>query len=327
MELTFTATKEVLRSITNFLMFVWCYYISPLAHAEHCLGENMATPKKIEKDEIEVARQRLLAAIYSELPDERFLKKQAVKQLLSTLMAARERGLSFEKISEILQASGLDLPISSLRSYYFELKTQHDLSAEAQRHARKVSETREAIQRKLLERHVQHGAAIAERYAERAAPRLVDAFALDSTPHHIQDAQLQTRDRPNKGNRVPARPASPAALNPPQAPDSGRLNSVEEGDLGAGGQTLTLPTSEANSVDRRAPTLAQVEEASLASEVRTDLAEDLELRGEFVFYVSGKPFEGTLTKKQIHLLRSVGRIVAPTKGKSSKDFVAMPGRL
>lgn len=287
----------------------------------------MATPKRIEKDEIEVARQRLLAAIYSELPDERFLKKQAVKQLLSTLMAARERGLSFEKISEILQESGLDLPISSLRSYYFELKTQHDLAAEAQRHARKVNETREAIQRKVLERHVQHGAAVAERYAQQAAPRLVDAFSVVSAPSPIQDAPAPTPNLPKKADRVSARPASPAALNPPQAPDSGRFISVEEGDEGTGGQTHTLPTSEVDSVARPAPTLAQVEEASLASDVRTDLAEDLELRGEFVFYVSGKPFEGTLTKKQIHLLRSVGRIVAPTKGKSSKDFVAMPGRL
>ncbi|MFP3813913.1 hypothetical protein, partial [Bacillus sp. SIMBA_005] len=56
---------------------------------------------------------------------------------------------------------------------------------------------------------------------------------------------------------------------------------------------------------------------------RTELEEDVELRGDNVYYASGRPFKGNLTKRQIHLLRTVGRLMAPTKGESSRDFVTM----
>ncbi|KAA0178791.1 hypothetical protein FX016_22935 [Cupriavidus gilardii] len=291
----------------------------------------MATPKKIEKDDIEVARQRLLAAIYSELPDDRYLKKQAVKQLLSTLIAARERGLSFEKIAEILQQSGLDLPPSSLRSYYFDLKTQADLAAEAERHARKVAATREAIERKALERHAEHGAAVAERYARiaQSKPRLVNAFSdlvEQTNAPEPKPAGLQG------GAARRARPASPA-VPLPRAAATVRIESEEEGHNARPQEPeMVIPTSEgdghrAEDASSQVLTLAEIEAASAETEARTELTEDLELRGEFVYYVSGRPFAGHLTKRQIHLLRSVGRIVAPTKGKSSKDFVAMPQKL
>ncbi|MGY8527574.1 hypothetical protein [Paracidovorax citrulli] len=282
----------------------------------------MATPKKIEKDDIEVARQRLLAAIYSELPDDRYLKKQAVQQLLSTLIAARERGLSFEKIAEILQESGLDLPPSSLRSYYFELKTKADLAAEAERHARKVAATRAAIERKALEQHAEHGAAIAEQYARASQPkpRLVNAFS------DLQAAAAGGGQQPKR--REQATRALPAtALS--QSEEEGLMGSAAEASpeppIPTSEDARNVVASQAKSI--RALTLAEVEAASAATESRTELGEDVELRGDQVFFVSGRPFAGCLTKRQIHLLRSVGRIVAPTKGKSSKDFVTMPSKL
>jgi hypothetical protein len=75
-------------------------------------------------------------------------------------------------------------------------------------------------------------------------------------------------------------------------------------------------------------TLTAIEAASRETEERTDLLDDVELReGELVFYVSGQPFHGFLSQRQIRLLRTVGKIIAPTKGRSSKDFVAMPTKL
>ncbi|MDR5776973.1 MULTISPECIES: hypothetical protein [unclassified Caballeronia] len=303
----------------------------------------MASQKKFERSEIEIARQRLLEAIYSELPDDRFRKRDAVKQLLSTLIAARERGLAFEKIAEILKASGLDLPTETLRSYFFELKTQSELAAEGLRHAQKIALTRDSIQRQVREKHTEHGNTVATRRARltQATPPLEDAFKDDplqpepfepvAVPRRVTTAMSATIL-----HRENARPASPAAPVPPQAAELARIEServVPETAVGVKAAS-GLPTSE--KAHRAAPgghsesavTLSDVEQASLATEERTELLGDLELReGDFVFYVSGQPFHGFLTKGQIRLLRTVGRVIAPTKGKSSKDFVTMPAKL
>jgi len=301
----------------------------------------MATPKKIEKNNIEVARQRLLAAIYSELPDDRFLKKDAVKQLLSTLIAARERGLAFEKIAEILQGSGLELPAVTLRSYFFELKTQAELATEDARHAKKIAETRDAIHRKVLDRHADHAAELAAQHARKlqSTAKLVNAFGGEPPAEQVAASQSRRPVAPEKPSKLStARPASPAApVPPPAAPEPARLTREEEGGQARGyvRDVSSLPTSEANPVqgalhrkDGEPLTLGVIEAASLASDERTELEEDVELRGgDLVFYVSGRPFHGLLSKRQVHLLRSVGRIVKPTKGNSSKDFVAMPTKL
>ncbi len=76
-----------------------------------------------------------------------------------------------------------------------------------------------------------------------------------------------------------------------------------------------------------AKTIEEIEKVSLATDDRTILEEDLLVKDNKVFFASGKAFEGYLSKKQIHLLRSVGKIVAPTSGRSSKEFVSMPTKL
>lgn len=310
-----------------------------------CVGVRvwkMATQKRLQKEDIERARQILLAAIYSELPDDRFIKKQAVKQLLSTLIAARDSGMPFEKIAEVLKTAGLEISSETLRSYFFELKTQEELAAEAQRHAKKVLQTKSALDRRALEQHVEHAASVAVDHVRRAqaSPRLVNAFSTEREPTASSSASPSAKaafSRQGNGNVTKltgARPASPAAPIPPHAAESARVDSEKGGGAGSAGEAATaLPTSEsqsappASSGGDSALTLAAIEQASEATEERAVLEEDVELRGDLVFYVSGKPFHGTLTKKQIHLLKTVGRIIAPTKGKSSKDFVAMPPKL
>ncbi|APA90253.2 hypothetical protein BJG93_34640 (plasmid) [Paraburkholderia sprentiae WSM5005] len=302
-----------------------------------------STRRSIEKNEIEVARQKLLEAIYSELPDDRFLGRDAVKQLLSTLIAARERGLPFERISDILKQAGLDLAPVTLRRYFFELKTDAELAAENARHAKKVADTRRAIQDKVLELHTEHGNALAAKRARltQATPRFANAFGSESTtpdvPTITPAAVHSAGTKSVISERENARPASPAApVPPPAASEPARLESegAVPGPILDVKSSSTLPTSE--KANRAAPdiqsdgamTLADIERASLATEERTELMGDVELRaGELVYYVSGQPFHGLLSQRQIRLLRTVGRIIAPTKGKSSKDFVSMPTKL
>lgn len=304
----------------------------------------MASQKKFERSEIEIARQRLLEAIYSELPDDRFRKRDAVKQLLSTLIAARERGLPFDKIAEILKESGVDLPTETLRSYFFELKTQSELAAESIRHAQKIALTRDSIQKQVREKHTEHGNAVATRRARltQATPPLTDAFGdeLQQQSESVDPAPALRNTMPTNNkisDRVNTRPASPAApVLPPAAEKPVRIESD-----GAGPGTAVdiqtaspLPTSEiafraAPDVQSRgAMTLADIEQASLATEERTELLGDVELRaGDLVYYTSGQPFHGLLSRAQIRALRTLGRVFAPTKGRTSKDFVSMPIKL
>ncbi|WP_310725095.1 hypothetical protein, partial [Burkholderia multivorans] len=176
----------------------------------------MATQKRLQKEDIERARQVLLAAIYSELPDDRFIKKQAVRQLLSTLIAARDSGMPFEKIAEVLKTAGLEISSETLRSYFFELKTQEELAAEAQRHAKKVLQTKSALERRALEQHVEHAASLAVDHVRRvqASPRLVNAFTTGSEPSASGSSAAEAKTTIGRQASVTkltgARPASPA---------------------------------------------------------------------------------------------------------------------
>jgi hypothetical protein len=60
---------------------------------------------------------------------------------------------------------------------------------------------------------------------------------------------------------------------------------------------------------------------------RTELGEDVELRGDYVHYASGRPFRGALSKRQIHLLRTVGRLIATTNEESHREFVVASTKL
>lgn len=302
-----------------------------------------STRRKIEKTEIEVARQRLLEAIYSELPDDRFPGREAVKQLLGTLMAARDRGLPFERIATILQQSGVELSPVTLRRYFFELKTEDELTADSIRHRQKVAQTRDAIQRQMLERHTEHANELATRRVQRTqiAPQPANAWG-GSKAHpaviSVTVAQDESRRVKRKPNARTARPASPASPPPPpEAPEAVRSDS-DGAEAAAGGAQSTIsgmpPVGKAGSASpaidaRRAPmTLTAIEMASRQTDERTDLLGDVELKGaELVFYVSGQPFHGFLSQRQIRLLRTVGKIIAPTRGRSSKDFVSMPTKL
>lgn len=245
--------------------------------------------KQLKKEEIENARRVLLTTIYSEQPNDRFLKKQAVKQLLSELIAARKCGISFEKISEMLKSAGVELTAKTLQSYFFELKTEEELAAEAQRHASKIIQAKAALEKKALDQHARQAAHLAADHARR-----------------IQASQPIERQFKKS-----------VARNKTQEVEQSEIPTLET-------QTASLISTRNGETPL---TLNAIEKVSLDLKSRPEIEEDIEMRNEYVFYVSGKPFRGQLTKKQIHLLRTVGKIIVPTKGRSSKDFVAMPSKL
>ena len=273
----------------------------------------MAALQRVEKENIEKARQLLLLEVYREQKDERFIKREAVKQLLAPLIAARESGLSFEDIAKVFEKAGLVLTPSTLRSYYFELKTEAELATSARKHAAKVAQTKRAIEQQLLEKHNRHAERVALAYAYRLnnSSTLIDTLA---TPKSSQLTQAELIENPV----TPKQQGSKSV--------SGAFTKSTEEMTAAAPSASSVLSSKAGEASE-AKTLQEIESLSLATDDRTTLEEDVILQGNLVRYVSGKPFLGTLSKKQIHLLRSVGKIIAPTIGRSSTDFVNMPGML
>jgi hypothetical protein len=77
----------------------------------------------------------------------------------------------------------------------------------------------------------------------------------------------------------------------------------------------------------QARTLDEVAKISQGQQ-ESAFAENLVLKdGNTVWYESGKPFEGFLSPRTLHTLRTVGKAIAPTIGRTAKDFVPMSHEL
>lgn len=297
----------------------------------------MAQIRRVAKENIEKARQLLLSEIFREQTDDRFVKREAVKQLLGPLIAARDSGLSFDEIAKVFEKAGLELSPATLRSYYFELKTADELAREARRHAEKVTKAKAAIDRKFLELHNVHGQSVAMQYANAHFAEPTFYTALDQSP--LSATGENSEGKPGaEGGEVSPRATAPAPLAPAPRPTSRSAagepqkasSKAEKGERAAGEAARSVEEIErslSKEIDAVARTLDEIEAASLVTEERTTLEDDLVVKDGKVFYASGRAFHGYLSKKQVHLLRSVGKVIAPTAGRSSKEFVAMPPKL
>lgn len=293
-------------------------------------------------------RQLSCSEVFWKQADERFVKRQVVKQLLGPLIAARENGLSFEQIAAVFERARLPIAAETLRSYFFELKTEAELAREARRHAARVTATKQTIDRQLLEIHQRHGHERAYEFMAGAhqAPRLYNALGeasattataapaavlpLPAAPATQPEAVLE---RPAAPAAAPAQPARAARdekqVNaPPTAAERTALSAVpREPEASAVGSAATAAATAQATQAGEALTIDDIEQLSEGVEDKTVVTEDLSVREGRVYCASGTPFRGTLTRKQIHVLRTVGRIIARTIGRTSKDFVRMPSKI
>jgi hypothetical protein len=319
----------------------------------------MAQIQGVTKETIEEARQLLLSEIFGEQTDGRFVKRNAIKQLLGPLIAARNKGLSFEEIVKVFEKARLDMSPTTLRTYYYDLKTEQELARDAQRYAEKLSKAKIAIDRKFLEMHNAHGQAVAMRYTNMhfAEPTLYTALAQpqDENNARVQEEALTADKLTADAKAAEAKAAADAktaantpvsttqsttsaamatATHPvpksPQPRSDQRVADLVEPSrhqppvvVELASQKTAFPGTP-ESTPQDALTIDEIETASMATEERTTLEEDVIVKEGKVFYVSGKAFQGHLSKKQILFLRTVGKLIAPTIGSTSKDFVIMP---
>ena len=300
----------------------------------------MTKLERHELESVEKARKLLLAKFFDSSASEKLRKKEAVRQLLGTIIAVREAGMSFEEITTVFSEAGLVLNTNTLRLYFYELKAQAEIAAHEKAHAEQVARTRAQLvdddRARLSTEALTEAEAQAKKKREAGADRkgfLVPPGAAAPSP--AKPAKPERAERP-KGARPPAGVAPPPATHalPAAIQRAGEGATGEAGDPpdAAWVPPADTPTSNATpSGTSPAPLAPTIEEALKAGEnftgVRPELRENVVLFRDRVYYESGEAFDGTLTKAQAHLLRTVGKLIAPTIMSSTKDFVKMPSKL
>jgi hypothetical protein len=140
------------------------------------------------------------------------------------------------------------------------------------------------------------------------------------------------QDAPNVGSSVAAPAVSvqaPAPVKAHAAMPVERATAQPGPGLVDAGLTdqSALPAQLDSSQAGQARTLDEIARTSQGQK-ESSYSENLVLKeGDTVWYESGKPFDGYLSPRTLHTLRNVGRVIAPTEGRTAKDFVPMSHEL
>ena len=326
----------------------------------------MAAIRDVEVDAIEAARKCVIELTLAHQTTARVARKQAVKDLFGTLLASWEAGVPFDKMAAALNASGIQITTETLRGYFFELKTAEQLSAENAVHERAMAKIRSENEAKQRAKDLQHAREIAQAGTELVSSTRdakVEAAHL-AAAQVVQAARrrpIVSASTPAGARKEPAR--SSAAQPGAASPVSARVGSTSQAVPNVGSPAIAQVANSQPAVEVEAAPARPVEgvpanpvgvvsdtsagNSSVASAVQagpartleeitrtsagqkeTAYTENLVLRdGNTVWYESGRPFDGFLSPRTVHTLRNVGKVIAPTEGRTAKDFVSMSHEL
>jgi hypothetical protein len=236
--------------------------------------------------------------------------------MLSAVITARNAGVSFETIRALLNRAGMPITVETLKKYYFDLRKELDIVIAAKIHAKKLASAQTAIQKKLILRDLQK--------TENALDTRLESMPSEAEKEKFSLAGVEGARGTTTANTY--EPAPSTAVREIGFPSKKKapaiINSVTVAETFTSIFTITELSGDAQ-------TLEQIETLSLEREKddtyeHPDLPEDVILQDGRVYLVSGKPYVGTLKKKQIYVLRQNGKLIAPTPSRTAKDFVRMP---
>lgn len=153
---------------------------------------------KVERREIQSAREALLLKLLSPDTDVKIRQRQFIKELMAEIKALRTLGIGFDEIAETLKQFGCKLSGETLRQYYYEEKREQDeesLHAVAERY-------RSAAESALTDYHLKFG-----RNLDSLVKRAVDEASAKIQPTALPVSQPVTQ--PEKKS-APAAAASTA---------------------------------------------------------------------------------------------------------------------
>lgn len=225
---------------------------------------------------------------------------------------AKQRAKDLQHAREIAQA-GTEL-VSSTRET--KVEAAHEVAARAVQAARRrpvgVAST-VAGDRKEAARNgnAQPGATLPASGRADATAQVVPNVGIPAVTHVASSRPaVEVRGaavRQVQGVQVtPARIAADATVESSSVVSTAQPDKVETGD---------------------ARTLDEIAKSS-SGQQETTYTENLVLKaGNKVCYESGRPFDGFLSPRTLHTLRNVGKVIAPTEGRTAKDFVKMSHEL
>ncbi|MCY0852997.1 hypothetical protein [Cupriavidus sp. D39] len=163
-----------------------------------------------ELESVERARKLLLAKFFDSAATDKLRKKEAVRQLLGTIIAVREAGMSFDEIATIFSEAGLVLNANTLRLYFYQLKAQADIAAHEKAHADQVARTRSQLESDDRQRFSQDALTEAQAVAKRKrSPHFPEP------PPEVPPAAAPFAMKPQKAEKQkPARPLMGVAPPP-----------------------------------------------------------------------------------------------------------------
>lgn len=129
---------------------------------------------KVERREIQSAREALLLKLLSPDTDVKIRQRQFIKELMAEIKALRTLGIDFEEIANTLKEFGCKLSGETLRTYYYEEKREQDeesLHSVAERY-------KQAAESALTDYHVKFG-----RDLDSLVKRAVDDAAAKKLNH------------------------------------------------------------------------------------------------------------------------------------------------
>jgi hypothetical protein len=284
----------------------------------------MTKKKTIDKDCINLAAHLLTLAAHQETEDVRKAKQEAVQQLVGPILSARQTGLNFESIAQILQHAGLEIEPSTLRNYFFKAKTVAEVAESAKLHAKRVEDTRRKLlvetstARNEVARVAAAGVTAKHNQRPRSGQANKDAMAAFLNERQNKDQDRRTADqkrvldtvtKPEVAAQESPRPPSAVAERPPRSEARG---------LAEAAQQLGEPTGQPHSIE-------SIAQRSEGHEDRVQLDADLVLIDDCVFSEgdSKEPYCGCLSRKQLHMLRTNKRLVAPKESRTSGDFLKL----
>lgn len=136
---------------------------------------------KVERREIQSAREALLLKLLSPDTDVKIRQRQFVKELMAEIKALRTLGVGFDEIAETLKEFGCRLSSETLRTYYYEEKREQDeesLHAVAERY-------KEAAESALTDYHMKFGRnleSLVKRAVEDAAAKKLNGTSSSPAP-------------------------------------------------------------------------------------------------------------------------------------------------
>lgn len=168
--------------------------------------------------------------------------------------------------------------------------------------------------------------------------------ARDSTGPHsaiqssaAEAASIQAVEASPSAPNVGKTAARHAAIaQAPAGVEASAIAAIGGVEVGSGGDVASVSVVDQTAPPAAASDASQTGVAKTLDEIvrtsqgqkETAYGENLVLKeGNTVWYESGKPFDGYLSPRTLHTLRNVGRVIAPTEGRTAKDFVPMSHEL